>query len=234
MIGSWQQESVYVVTALAEVIAIRAMRGAFGPLAMAVRIYLGTQLAMFCLLMPLSLLEARYYLAAYSVASIINFIVELIVLVGLFEELSHDGRSYGTVRLWGMYCLLATLIAAGVVLIRPPEHLSMLARFYLCMDQVFTVFRNAGLFAVFFRGLLCGSAWPCRVSRVWLGLAIYSLLDFSSQRLELIHSFAFHDTIKYVPVLGLFVMLGLWVSALGMRTRAPGSCFPSPQEKFPV
>lgn len=234
MIGSWQQESVYVGTALAELITLRLLRGGFGALAFSIRAYLVTQLAIFCVLMPLSLSGSRYYLAAYVVSSVANFAVEVGVLLGLFQELSPDGPAYGSARLWALCCLLVSVVIGSVLVLEPPSHFSPFARFYLTMDQVFTVFRNAGLFAVFFKGILCGSSWPRRVSYAWLGLAVYSFCDFLSQRLELIHSFAFHSILQFVTPLASLMMLVLWSVALHVPQRSPRLALVPHQEKSPA
>lgn len=220
-------------TTLAQLATLRLLRGSFGALAFAARLYLGTQLAIFCVLMPFSLSESKYYLPVYVLLSTANFVVEIVVLLGLFQELSPD-MSYGSVRAWGFLCLFISAIVTSMVLLKPPAHLSLLGRFYLSMDQVFTVFRNAGLFAVFFKGLLSGSSWPRRVSFVWLGMAIYSLLDFAQQRIELIHSFKFHSILQFVPPIALLVMLALWGFALYVPRRIPLVAFVPHQEKHPA
>jgi hypothetical protein len=230
VIGSWQQESVYVVTAVAEYLALRASRNSFGALAVSVRLYLRAQLAMFFVLMPLSLFSAcRWYLPVWMLCSAANFVAEMCVLLGLFQELSPDARVYGTVKLWMVSCLVVGTIVSAVIVLEPPKSLSWLGRVYLSIDQAFTIFRNTGLFAVFFKGYLCGSSWPTRVTMVWGGMAFYSICDFTSQRLEVIHSFSFNPILKYVPAIATLIMFGLWAMALNPR-RVLGIVF-APQEK---
>lgn len=220
MIGSWQQESVYVAVAAAEGLVLSLIWRAPGPTARGVRLYLKAQIAIFILLLPLSAFAGcRFYFPAYAVACAVNLIAELGIFAGIFVDINAGVCVFGSMWLWFALCLTATVAVAAMLLVSPPSIFRSAIRFYLALDQVGTVFRCLGLFAIVAYGWLCGTSWPPRISLVWLGMAIYSLMDFACQRLQLLQSFANHETVQYGPTAGCIVMLTLWAFAL--RTASP-------------
>jgi hypothetical protein len=231
VIGSWQQESVYVATACCEALVLSLIIKAPGPTARGVRMYLKAQVAIFFLLMPLSALSGcRFYFPAYAVASAVNLIAELGILAGIFVDLNVGVCVFGSMWLWFALCLAATVAIAAVLVLSPPSLFRTAIRFYLTLDQVGTAFRCMGLFAIVAYGWLCGTSWPPRISLIWLGMAIYSLMDFACQRLQLVQSFANHETVQYGPTAGSIVMLTLW--AIALRTTSPLQFAATPEKQI--
>lgn len=215
MIGSWIQESVYVATAACEALVLFMIWEAPGPSARGIRLYLKAQIAMFFLLMPISAFSGcRLYFPAYAVASAVNLLAELGVLAGIFVDLNAGVCVFGSMWVWFALCLAATIVTTAIVLLSPPQQFRMTIRVYLALDQVSTIMRCFGLFAIVAYGWLCGTSWPPRISLIWLGMAIYSLTDFVCQRLQLLQSFAFHQTVQYGLTAGSIVMFALWATAL--------------------
>lgn len=224
MIGSWQQESVYVAVAAAEAIVLSLAWRGRGSTARGVRLYLKAQIAIFILLLPLSAFSGCHlYFPAYAVASAVNLIVELGVLSGIFVDLNAGTCVFGSISLWFALCLVATVATAALLLLSPPALYRAAMRFYLTLDQVGTVLRCLGLFALVAYGWLCGTSWPPRISLIWLGMAIFSLVDFACQRLQLLQSFSNYETVQYGPAAGSIVMLALWAAALRVTPPVPAA-----------
>lgn len=229
MIGSWQQEAIYVGIAVLEAVALRSIRPSASPVKWAVRFYLQIQLALFLVLFPLSLFSnCGLYLPAYLFSLVPDFLSEMIVIAGLFWELSGDPSRLGNERMWGLYALVAGTVACAFLLLKPPAAMSDLARWFLAADQVLVIIRISALFAVFLRGVLCGTAWPNRVSQTWLGMAAYTVLEFAAQRLEMLHTFQYHAVVQFVSPAGAFLMFALWILAL--RQPRETSLIPQTQE----
>jgi len=228
VIGSWQQESVYVAVAAVEALVLNLIWKTPGPSASAVRHYLKVQLAIFLCLFTASLFaDCRLYVPIYLAASLANLIVELGVLAGIFTDLNAGVRVFGSIWLWFALCLAATIAIAAMLVLEPPSDAHISLRLYLVLDQIGTLLRNAALFAIVAYGWLCGTSWPPRISLIWLGMAIYSLIDFACQRFQLIQSFT--ETVQYGPTAGSIVMLTLWAAAL--RTTSPLPLAATPEKQ---
>jgi hypothetical protein len=226
--GSWQQESVYIAVAAYELVVLRLIWKRVEPSARGVRNYLKAQLSMFCFLFPMSIFSGcQFYFSAYAAASALNLAAELGVLAGMFADLNGGTCAFGSLSLWFSLCLTVTIGLAAVLLITPPPFREPV-RIYLALDQVGTIIRNVGLFAIVAYGWLCGTSWPPRISFIWLGMAIYSLMDFACQRLQLLQSFAFPQSVQYGPTAGSIVMFTLWAVAL---SKAAHRTFLAPPEK---